>query len=80
MDIDDEDVVYPTGDVLVKTISNGRLKLSWAKLRDFIPEDLPPKEQWMYGVYCQKHNGGCGASMEGGNKQQVIEKWNTRNT
>lgn len=78
MDINDPDVLYPTGDVLVKRPFMGRLKLTWAKLQDFPVGALPPKDQWMYGVHCSEHNGGCGVSMEGGNAEKVIKKWNTR--
>lgn len=76
MDINDRDVVYPTGYVKVKLQNSSRVALKC--LRDIPVESLPSKEYWEYGIYCSEHNGGCGAGIEGGNREKVIKKWNTR--
>ena len=37
-----------------------------------------PKEQWCYKVVCNESYGGCGATMHGDSKEEVVEKWNKR--
>ena len=32
----------------------------------------------IWNIICGEHNGGCGATMEGKSKEEVINKWNKR--
>lgn len=37
-----------------------------------------PKEQWCYKLMCNESYGGCGATLYGDSKEEVIAKWNRR--
>lgn len=69
---EDEDILYPTGRGW-KEVYAGRGDLLY-----FVSYKDVPKEQWCWNIVCPEPSGGCGVTMEGLSKEDVIAKWNER--
>lgn len=68
---DDGDTIYPTG-------------TSWATHPEGFRHYFGPSADYeaegdCWVINCTGGFGGCGAEMHGDSKEEVIEKWNTRN-
>ena len=66
----DPDLVYPSG--IAWEDSNEGYRIYHRRCHQY------PKENWCYNVVCNESYGGCGCTMSGDSKEEVLDKWNNR--
>lgn len=72
--VDDQmDVIYPTGAWREIDYGYGDVYITY-----FPYYQREPTDGLVWSIHCVECSGGCGASIDGHSKEEVIKKWNTR--